>query len=75
MSNGWSMSALPPEADSRPQSQNVCFVPNQTLMPRYRIDLTPSSVIATVVPVGDQKGTRCVGSKATPTMPWLPPEL
>jgi hypothetical protein len=23
MNNGWSMSALPPKADSRPQSQNV----------------------------------------------------
>src|ERR1035441_10786010 len=26
-SNGWSMSALPPKADSLPQSRYVCFVP------------------------------------------------
>jgi hypothetical protein len=49
---------LPPEADSKPQSQNVCFVPNQTLMPRYRIDLTPSSVSAQNCYGGSRRGSK-----------------
>jgi hypothetical protein len=32
MSNGWSMSALPPKADIRPRDQDVCFGPKAELL-------------------------------------------
>jgi hypothetical protein len=39
MSNGWSMSALPPKADSRPQSQNVPFVPEADIDQSQTLEL------------------------------------